>query len=493
MAQYRLSAQVVKRSDGRSAVAAAAYRAGERLIDRRLEMAFDYTRRGGVEHSEIMLPAGAPERFADRSTLWNAVEAAERRSDAQVAREVQVSLPHELDFAQRQALLREFVETNFTAKGMIADVAMHTPDAHGDDRNFHAHILLTTRGLEGDEFGAKIRDWNRRETLQEWRASWADIQNWHLAQALGDDAPTVTHLSLADRFIDREATVHLGPKASAIERKGERSDRGDINRAVAADNDRRASASRTIRGADDARTAAGDHVPTSPQGLADELKALQGDMVRVRATWQAERAAIAMPKVVKASEVRSEILGPARRERAAAMHRLKRTEDRVAAIGAKRTSLSSFIANPARAVWAKIKEVHALDRAKAELKRARLGVQVREQWLRSAAGQAYVLDKVDRSLAAAQPARTMARTLDRKIARLDKRIEVVGKVRVKAAVAHELGVAAVARPVAPANPTQLIRAVDNQLMQLLGGFAPARRQQAMEAVASRDRGRGMGR
>jgi hypothetical protein len=88
---------------------------------------------------------------------------------------------------------------------------------------------------------------------------------------------------------------------------------------------------------------------------------------------------------------------------------------------------------------------------------------------------------------------TAARTLDRKIARIDKRIEAVGKVRVKAAVAHELGVAAVVRPVAPANPTQLVRAVDNQLMQLLGGFAPARRQQAMEAVVSRDRGRGMGR
>ena len=493
MAQYRLSAQVVKRSNGRSAVAAAAYRAGERLVDQRLDMAFDYTRRGGVEHTEIMLPAGTPVHFADRSTLWNAAESAERRSDAQVAREVQVSLPHELDFAQRQALLREFVETNFTGRGMIADVAMHTPDAHGDDRNFHAHILLTTRGIEGDGFGAKVRDWNSRETLGQWRQSWADMQNRHLRQALGDNAPTVTHLSLADRFIDREATVHLGPTASAIERKGELSDRGGINREVAADNDRRASATRTIRGADDARTAASDHFATSPQGLADELKALQGDMVRVRTTWQAERAAMELPKVVKASEVRSEILSPARRERAAALHWLKRTEDRVAAIGTRRTSLASFIANPARAVWAKIKEVHALDRARAELKRARVGVQVREQWLRSTAGQAYVLDKVDRSLASAQPGRTAARTLDRKIARIDKRIEAVGKVRVKAAVAHELGVAAVARPVAPANPTQLIRAVDNQLMRLLGGFAPARRQQAMEAVIARRRGMGMGR
>ena len=98
MAQYRFAAQVIKRSDGRSAVAAAAYRAGERFVDERLEMSFDYRSRGGVEHTEILLPAGAPAEFADRAILWNAVEAAEKRVDAQVAREVQLSLPHELDF-----------------------------------------------------------------------------------------------------------------------------------------------------------------------------------------------------------------------------------------------------------------------------------------------------------------------------------------------------------------------------------------------------------
>ena len=113
MAQYRFSAQVIKRSDGRSAVAAAAYRAGERLSDERLEMPFDYRARGGVEHTEIMLPEGAPEAFADRSALWNAVEAAEGRSDARVAREVQVSLPHELSTEQRQELVREFVQSAF--------------------------------------------------------------------------------------------------------------------------------------------------------------------------------------------------------------------------------------------------------------------------------------------------------------------------------------------------------------------------------------------
>ncbi|AGH49285.1 MobA/MobL protein [Sphingomonas sp. MM-1] len=153
MAQYRFSAQVISRRDGRSAVAAAAYRAGERLHDERLDMPFDYARRDGVEHSEILLPEGAPARFADRHIVWNAVEAVERRSDAQVAREVQLSLPHELTFEQRLELVRDFARTAFTDRGMIADIALHRPDRHGDERNFHAHILLTTRAIAGESFG----------------------------------------------------------------------------------------------------------------------------------------------------------------------------------------------------------------------------------------------------------------------------------------------------------------------------------------------------
>jgi len=179
MAQYRFSAQVIKRSDGRSAVAAAAYRAGERLTDERLDMPFDYRSRNGVEHTEIMLPAGADRGLGNRSVLWNQVEAAEKRGDAQVAREVQLSLPHELSFEQRRELVRDFV--------------------HGDDRNFHAHVMLTTRQVDGIGFAGKMREWNSRETLADWRQSWAETQNRHLARALGEQAPKVSHKSLEDQ------------------------------------------------------------------------------------------------------------------------------------------------------------------------------------------------------------------------------------------------------------------------------------------------------
>ena len=174
MAQYRFSAKVISRKDGRSAVAAAAYRAGERLQDERLEMSFDYRRRDGVEHTEIMLPEGVPQRLADRHTLWNEVERVEGRCDAQVAREVQLSLPHELTFEQRRELVRDFVQKAFVDRGMVADVAMHAPDKEGDERNYHAHIMLTTRSIHWDGFGKKDRSWNGKDTLQEWREQWAE-------------------------------------------------------------------------------------------------------------------------------------------------------------------------------------------------------------------------------------------------------------------------------------------------------------------------------
>lgn len=123
---------------------------------------------------------GAPAALGDRSSSWNAVEAAEKRRDAQVTREVQLSLPHELDTDQRRALVREFVQVAFVDKGMIADVAIHTPGREGDERNLHAHVMLTTRRVDGEGFGPKAREWNSRETLAEWREQWAEVQNRHL-------------------------------------------------------------------------------------------------------------------------------------------------------------------------------------------------------------------------------------------------------------------------------------------------------------------------
>ena len=163
MADYRLSAQVIKRSDGRSAIAAAAYRSAERLLDERTGLTSDYSRKDGVTHAEIVAPDNTPDWMHDRAQLWNAVEAVERRKDAQLAREVQLSLPHELTDEQRKELVLGFVKEQFVAKGMIADIAIHAPSADGDQRNHHAHVMLTMRTLTNEGFGNKARDWNSPE------------------------------------------------------------------------------------------------------------------------------------------------------------------------------------------------------------------------------------------------------------------------------------------------------------------------------------------
>ena len=227
MADYRLSVQFISRSDRRSAVAAAAYRAGDRLADERGKTVYDYTRKGGVAHSEIMAPETAPGWVHDRESLWNEVEKSETRINSQVAKEIQLSLPAELNAEQRLALTRAFVQENFVAKGMVADVAIHAPPREGDERNHHAHVMLTTREIGPDGFvRTKNRDWNSKEQLQEWRESWAKTQNRHLEQALGKDAPQVSHQSYAERGIAKAPGRHIGPEATAMERKGERTRRG---------------------------------------------------------------------------------------------------------------------------------------------------------------------------------------------------------------------------------------------------------------------------
>jgi ATP-dependent exoDNAse (exonuclease V) alpha subunit len=165
VADYRLSAQMISRADGRNSVAAAAYRAGAALANDRNGQSYDYTRKGGVLHTEIIAPAPAPAWAQDREHLWNAAEKSETRINSQVAREIQLSLPHELTEAQRQELVTEFVRDNFVAKGMVADIAIHAPSRHGDERNVHAHVLLTTRAIAPDGFAEKRREWNAKEHL----------------------------------------------------------------------------------------------------------------------------------------------------------------------------------------------------------------------------------------------------------------------------------------------------------------------------------------
>ncbi len=232
VAIYRLSADVVKRSAGRTVTAAAAYRAGELIEDARTGLAFDYSCRRGVEHTAILAPDGAPAWMRDRAALWNAVETGERRKDAQLARHVVLALPHELTPPRRVELVHGFIAAAFVRAGMVADIAIHAPDRHGDDRNHHAHVLLTMRAVECDGFGAKVRAWNETGLLEQWRAQWAEHVNRALEQA-GETA-RVNHRSLAARGVDRVPQPKLGPAVQAMEARGSATDKGDELREVVA-------------------------------------------------------------------------------------------------------------------------------------------------------------------------------------------------------------------------------------------------------------------
>lgn len=233
MADYRFSASSISRGKGQSSIASAAYRSASRLIDERTGEIHDYTRKAGVIHSEVITPSATPEWMQDRAQLWNAVEAVEKRSNSQLAREIQLSLPHELDQNQRQELVRGFVQEQFVELGMIADINIHKPDNRSDARNHHAHIMLTMRELTADGFHAKkatekARSWNSDDLLKNWREQWASHQNKELARH-GHKA-RVDHRSYEAQGVDREPTQHLGPVADDMEKKGKRSRIGDENR-----------------------------------------------------------------------------------------------------------------------------------------------------------------------------------------------------------------------------------------------------------------------
>ncbi len=265
MAIYRFEAKVISRGGNRStlaaasyrsgkfannsksAVAAAAYRAGAQLVDERTGQRADYTNKQGVLGAEIMVPAGAAPIFQDRQTLWNAVEAIEKRRDAQLARDFILTLPHELTQAQRVALTREFVAEQFCAKGFIADIAWHAPGRKGDERNHHAHVMVPMRRIEGQGFTPRkdrptepgvhpLKAWQAE--LGRLREAFANTANRHLAAA-GLDV-RIDHRSLAERGEDREPEPKIGPLATQIERSGRDSLAGNDNRDVKARNAERA-------------------------------------------------------------------------------------------------------------------------------------------------------------------------------------------------------------------------------------------------------------
>lgn len=219
MAIFHLSVKTVSRSAGRSAVAAVAYRTAERLVDQRTGELHDYRRKRGVEFTEVFLPKGAPEWAHIREALWNAAEQAENRKNSTVAREFEIALPSELSAQQRERLARDLAREIVERHGCAVDLAIHAPGKAGDNRNHHAHVLLTTRRLGPQGFAEKTRELDDRNSKEivRWRERFAQLQNERL-QECGHGA-RVHHRSLAAQGIKRQATRHLGPTAAAIERR----------------------------------------------------------------------------------------------------------------------------------------------------------------------------------------------------------------------------------------------------------------------------------
>lgn len=228
MAIFHLSVKAISRSAGRSATAAAAYRAGCEIVDERTGEVHDYRRKHGVESADLVLPDGAPEWASNRAQLWNAAERAEKRKDACVAREFEVALPAELTPAERRQLALEFAKELANREGCAVDVAIHAPHREGDQRNHHAHMLRTTRKVEIDGLGAKLdteqAGRKRKDDLGQARERWAELTNAALARA-GHQA-RIDHRTLEQQGIEREPTRHLGPAAIGFERRtGQTSDK----------------------------------------------------------------------------------------------------------------------------------------------------------------------------------------------------------------------------------------------------------------------------
>ena len=254
MAIYHLSIKIISRGKGKSAVAASAYRSGEKIKNEYDGIVHDFTRKGGIAHTEILLPENAPQEFLDRGTLWNSVEKIEKSKNSQLAREIEVALPKELDREKQIELIREYVKENFVKVGMCADIALHDKN----DGNPHCHILLTMRPLNEDttwgakskkeyildENGEKIKlkngnyktrkinttDWNEQDKAEEWRKTWADITNKYLEE--NSIQNKVDHRSYLRQGIEQIPTIHLGVSATQMEKKGIATDRGNINREI---------------------------------------------------------------------------------------------------------------------------------------------------------------------------------------------------------------------------------------------------------------------
>lgn len=231
MAIYHLSMKPISRSSGRSAVAASAYRSGTRLTNERDGLTHDFTRKQGIEHSEIVLPEGSDVTWAlNRQALWNAAEFSEKRKDARVAREFEIALPHELTGEERQELTQAFAQDLANRYGTAVDYSIHSPHGDTDIRNHHAHVMMTTRTVEKYWLGDKTaiereNKWllardqpTSHMQLRDIRQSWEQQANRYLARA-GHEIK-IDHRSHEDRGLEIEPTQHVGVHATQMERRG---------------------------------------------------------------------------------------------------------------------------------------------------------------------------------------------------------------------------------------------------------------------------------
>ena len=232
MAIYHCSTKTVNRSSGRTAVASSAYRAGEKLEDERTGLTHDFTRKDGVAHTEIVSNLNIE---IDRSQLWNLAEQSENRKDARTAREWVIALPDELTTDQRKDLAKDFATALVDRYGVIADIAIHAPSKAGNDRNHHAHIMLTTRKAELDTDNnlilttkAEIELSNAKrksldmgttqDEIKQIRETWANLANRALERAGIQEK--IDHRSYADQNNGLQATIHEGTKVTQLRRQG---------------------------------------------------------------------------------------------------------------------------------------------------------------------------------------------------------------------------------------------------------------------------------
>jgi len=450
VAIYSLMVQTIGRGQGRSVVAAAAYRSCSSLTDERLHQDFDFTNKSpGLVDAAILTPENAPPGYLDRQTLWNAVERAETRPDATTAREILVALPHELTDEQRRELVEDFARRSLVSRGMIADYAIHRPSQDGDERNHHAHILATTRDLGPEGFGKKNRDWHEIKFVVDVREEWAKIANEHLKRHAPEVAP-ISEKTLAEQGIDRAPTTHNGPEVTAMERRGERTAKGETNRDIAAEN---LAAAREDQRMDDAVKKAGRDnkwVERSTTEVIDRMEEARDHYKSERVAWVEQRDAIAAPKPPTIRSVEGQLTAKAAAELKAAQAREDRAKQdaRDAGLSAKR--LAQWYTNPEKAAMRALVRWNAeLDRlaaAKREREAAERALQERRDWLKTDQGKAAVHNLREPDILAAKAATTERRTLDRKIKRMDRRLKGAEKAIEAVKVVDVLGKDKVAVP-----------------------------------------------